>query len=191
MPLINPYCTLTEVQRDTGNSDADLVDQFEDSINLASRWIDEYTHTDFLTKDYSVTPYVVSLKDIIKDKVFVPWPIITLTKITAAGVTILADEYIFNVNERDIRRRSGEAWVSKTNYPTSTGYAEPIELTGTFGWAEPPAAVRIACIQIASVLTHEKRRERVGMDGGRTSVLDENIPKEAKEYLKRFKRLVC
>lgn len=203
MALEDPYCSVEDVQRETGNSDEDLMFQFEDAINLASRWIEDHCQTDFLPHDHSSSAYTVSLRDTIKDTLFLPWKIITLTEVAAAGVVIPAAEYYYDAGSRGIRIRSGSNWITKpkdTNRGdnsfamqwqiASTGYSEPITVKGTFGYTTPPAAVRLACTKIASALTHEKRRERVDMNGGRTSILDERIPDDSLMLLKRFRRLV-
>jgi hypothetical protein len=201
MALTNPYCTLVEVQKETGNSDTDLVDWFETCINNASRWIEEHCYRDFLYHDYSTTAFTVPEKDGVGTELYLNWPIITLDSVQAKEVLVPEDLYTFNVGDRYITRRDKSDWIGKpsgmrkTNYHSPmivsrAGFDLPIQVKGTFGFVNPPAAVRIACYQIASAWTNEKRREKVGMDGARTSLLDANIPTEALELLKRWKFLV-
>lgn len=199
MALENPYCSVVDVQRETGNSDAELVSQFEDAINVASRWIEDHCKCDFLPKDYSTNAYTVATQDAIGDTIFLPWPIITLTEVSAAETVIPTDHYDFTVGSRSIRLKSGGNWLTKPRAGASfgvqyqiasTGYSEPIKVKGTFGYEIPPAAIKLACTKIASAFTHEKRRERVDLNGGRTSILDERIPDDAIILLKRWRRLV-
>lgn len=204
MALVNPYCSLLSVQKELGNSDADLEDWLEDCINAASRWIDDYCLRDFIMHDHSVTPFTVPEKDAVADYLFLKWPIVTLTQITSGSNTDVIDSslYTFEVGTRSIQMRDGSNWIAKStgkkrmgSYSTgwiitNVGLAVPIKLTGTFGYTTPPSAVATACTRIACAWSHEKRRERMGSDGARVSLLDERVPDDAMLLLKRFKRLV-
>tara|TARA_R110002110_G_scaffold59360_1_gene168062 strand:+ start:90 stop:710 length:621 start_codon:yes stop_codon:yes gene_type:complete len=205
MALIDNYCSLASVHRETGNSDADLEDWFEECINKASRWIDDYCLRDFLSHDYSSSPFTVPERDAVGDTLFLDWPIVTLTKVTAGSDDGEVDTglYNFNVKDRSVRLRDGNHWIGKAtpanqelgNYSlawqvTNTAFNVPIKLTGTFGYTTPPPAINTACTRIASAWSHEKRRESVAPDGNRVSILNEQVPSEVEELLKRFRRLV-
>ena len=124
------------------------------------------------------------------------WPIVTLTEIHSDDQLLSPTLYNYDVGFRSITLKDGSNWRSPNHsqYPLDgrsigTQYLigrfaleVPITLTGTFGYATPPAAVRMACCKIAA--------ERVGMDGTRISLLDERLPNDAVDLLKRYTRLI-
>lgn len=200
--IVNGYCSLASLRRETGNSDTDLDDWFSECINMASRWIDDHCYRDFFEHDYAppAQPYTVLPSDVIADQIFLPWPIKTLTEVKIGDFIADPDRYVFAVGKRSIRLRDGDPWIPKntTVYPMSpllrvtyaTGGSSTITVAGTFGFAAVPAAVSTACVRIAAAWSQEKRRERVSMDGQRTSLLDQRIPDDALTLLKRFRLLV-
>ena len=203
MPLItDAYCSLEALQKETGNSDEDLESWFEECIISASRWIDDYCYTDFLAHDYSVNGYTLASAEAVGGELFVPWPIQTLEEVKSGDLVVHESLYEWVVGKRSIRLLDGSNWIAK-NQPrhnslgygmgyeiARVGYAMPLVVKGEFGYSEPPRAVQTACCRIAAAWSHEKRREKVAMDGTRTSLLDERIPEEATMLLKRFRRLI-
>lgn len=174
------YCSLGAVQRETGNSNSDNDVWFTECITGASRWIDDYCLRDFGTHDHATTAYQVPWSEVISDTLFVPWPIITLTEVKVGETVIPVADYFFEVGRRSIRKLDGSLW-SKTD--------GVITLAGTFGYASPPSGVVRACVLIASAWSHEKRRERVDLNGQRTSLLDDRVPDDALTLLRRFRKL--
>ena len=203
MPLVtNAYCSLLAVQKETGNSESELDEWFEECIVAASRWIDDYCYRDFLPHDHTSTAYTVKSSELVADYIYLDWPINTLTEVKSGDLVIASDLYEWNAGKRFIRLLDGSHWLAK-NQPRANqlgygmgfeiarvGYALPITLKGSFGYTTPPQAVQIACTNIAAAWSHEKRREKVSYDGTRHSLLDERIPEDAKDLLKRFRKLV-
>jgi hypothetical protein len=200
--ITDAYCSLEALQKETGNSDEDLVDWFEECIIAASRWIDDYCYCDFLSHDYSTNGYTIVSSDAVGDQIFVPWVIQSLSEVKSGDLVIDSSLYEWSVGKRSIRLLDGSNWIAK-NQPrynslgygmgyeiARVGYAMPLVVKGVFGYAEPPRAVQTACCRIAAAWSHEKRREKMAMDGTRTSLLDERIPEESTMLLKRFRRLV-
>jgi len=209
MSLVNPYCTLEHVQRETGNSDGELEVWFEECINGASRWIDEHCNRDFLPHDYTSSYYTVQSGEVVGDLICLRWPILTLTEVKVGDMPVVSSQYFFDTGSRTIRTIDGTHWGQGRNdrfytdqpqnpqlssgqnsFLTVVAARRPITIKGTFGHTTPPAAVRTACAKIASAWSHEKRRERVDLGGGRVSLLDERIPDDALALLKRYRRLI-
>ena len=200
--LDRPYCTLEALQRETGNNDPEQEAWFETCINGASRWIDEHCHRDFLLHDHTTDAYIARSDEVVADLICVSWPIITLTGITFGVFPVLTSNYYFDPGSRTIRTRDRSHWRSSSldvantqqwsgQWSTSViSPSDPIYINGTFGYVTPPTAVSMACSKIAAAWSHEKRRERVDLNGGRVSLLDERIPDDSMALLKRYTRLV-
>ena len=188
--LDRPYCTLAEVQSHISNSKEAEEAWLRECINRASRFIEEFTHTDFRFHDHASSPLTVDRKWVTGGYVFLPWPVITLTAVTDDTTVLVAGEdYRFGAGSREIVRASN--WV-----------LHPIEdlvtLTGTFGYQEEaatpnelpcigiPTSVRQAAIEIASALSGKNRREMIGLDGNKQSVLERDVPKQALRLLRRY-----
>lgn len=189
--LLYPYCTLEEVQKETRNKDAPFEDWFRTCINSASRFIDDHTRRDFLFHDHTASPLKVRSHWVASaDGIFLPWPILTLTGITQNSIAIDPDNYTFDVGESVI--------THATAWPANKFPAKPLYLTGTFGYAleasqgatKPPVglpgSVRRACVLIASAWTVQNRKEVLGPDGAKESLLDTKVSEEARKLLAPF-----
>jgi len=78
MNLINPYCSLADVQAEAQNIDSGDEPTLVNAINNASRWIEWYCHRDFLFHDYSDTTKaaLVCPDDwVMQNLIFLPWPV--------------------------------------------------------------------------------------------------------------------
>ena len=74
-----------------------------------------------------------------------------------------------------------------------------VRVKGTFGYDvssinsipdDLPPMIRRATTILAGVYTNQSRREQVGLDGSRSSLLEYDIPDEVKKLIKKHKRLV-
>lgn len=176
------YCTLSAVQKETGNSDAALEVWFNECIDTASRWIDDHCHIDFGIHEFdSESPLIAHPDDVCGKQLFVPWPIISINTVTIDDRNLPMDYLVFFKGQRSISwHRNRELWDSQTL----------IAITGVLGYEDIPPGIRLACTRIASAFSQEKRRERVDMSGQRTSLLDDRIPDDSITILKRYRRLV-
>lgn len=203
MPLVtNGYCSLEALQKETGNSDEDLVSWFEECIVSASRWIDDYCYRDFVVHNHATIAYTVKQSEVIGDTIFLAGPIQSLTELKSGDMVVDNSLFDWEVGKRTIRLIDGSHWISTNTSRKDSlgygmaweiarvGYAMPITVKCVYGFPTPPMAVQIACCRIAAAWSHEKRREKMAMDGTRTSLLDERIPEEATTLLKRFRKLV-
>lgn len=86
--LYKPYCSLEDVVQAAGNSEPEVSDIFIESINLASRRIDEICGRDFWSHDHLTDPYIVPRRRVIGNVVILPFEIISLTEVKLDGVEI-------------------------------------------------------------------------------------------------------
>lgn len=206
MALDRPYTTATEVRRELRNNDTFEDDWIEEMINLASRWVDDFCNKEFWFYDHSVTALTVLEDDIYNDRIFLPWPIITLTAVYSDDDLIDSDGYRWNNGRLEQGSaeliRNGEcSWLYHYNSPHRTilgmSTAPPIiTLVGTFGYtyvdddtppSNIPAAVRRATTLIAASMSGLYKREFIGQDGVKQDVTDNRIPMQAKKMLQKWK----
>ena len=185
--LLNPYCTLAEVQKESRNADSAQVDWFKTCINSASRWVDEYTQTDFLYHNHASTALDVKYSFVIGRTITLPWKILTLTEIVQDDIVLDPDYYRF-----DLRTIYAETDFVPFDWKSN------ISVKGTFGYVQsasdvpptdiPPSVTR-ATVLLACAWTMFTRREVIGYEGGKESLLDSRIPKEVPMLLKAFKKI--
>ena len=212
--LLRPACSRADVQQVTRNEDTDNNDAFDKAINLASRWLEERLGRVFWFHDHTSTALVVNRRDVIRNKIYLPFPVITLTELVVSdhdgsnADTWETDEYFFQNSDSGhsaiIQSAGGSSRYHKhlaegghfVPYPNNAGVK--VSIKGTFGWGTDennptvprsniPAAVRRAAALIASAFSEENHKQEVGLDGGITELLDSRIPAEAKMLLKPYK----
>ncbi len=204
--LVNPYCTIEEVQVETVNAnlDGDLDDLFASYINQASRMIDEICGTDFLYHDHLTTSFLVKPKNVFEKEIHLPFKILSLTELKIDGEVVDVDKYFFIDGEKMIRVVEANP---ATNYPFNKvecwgdnvfayyPFKGRCEIKGTFGYTSPdseepptdlPSEVRRACVLIAAAWSAERRVDRVGIAGEVSNILDTSIPEEARRLLRRY-----
>jgi hypothetical protein len=210
MPLENPYCVVSDVARETGNSDPALFEVYEMCINSASRFIDIYTNRDFLPHNFTSEPFIPKESQIAGRHLLLPWKIRSIESIKVE--TLELDDQLYEYDGRAIILKAPNQLHSNQlrNYATYIVRADSkwpktknaIEVYGEFGYTPPdswdgesaleapcsdiPASIKIACSKIAASWSLERRRERGTMDGERVSVLDDRIPEDAYKLIKRF-----
>jgi hypothetical protein len=192
--LKNPYCTVAQVQAEIRNDQVTLVNQIEDAINQASRWIDDYVGRDFFQHDFSVTPLRVSTWDqaVFDETLFLPYrPVIELTAVQE-GDTLLAVDVDYIAKEGRLIRL-GARWV--VGDPPDND----IELTGKFGYAQTavtavpadlPDQINRAAILVAAAFTGHNRKQIVGLDGSKEEVIDKAIPRTVFDILGRRRSVI-
>lgn len=212
--LLRPYCTVADVQREAQNTSADDKDVFATEINKASRRIEEYCMRDFWFHDHSSTPLIVSPHWCALNKIYLPWPIITLTKVEVSEgpdsewTELDATSYITEPATaprgrakivrsgnwlRDDSVTPGLAPAARTTIPRRT------RLTGTFGYAldgtnpqttPPPGMpqeISTVCAVLAAVSSGLWRKEFTDLSGQRQSTTQRSAPKDVMQMLDRYR----
>ncbi len=193
--LVRPYCTLQSVQEVTGNSEEDGIEKTLRSINEASRLIEDQCGAGFWFYDHTSTPFKVPQGSVIGKVAFLPFPVLSLTEVTVDGIVV-------DLAETDID--VGEPYVSSlvTDWGGSP-FSGKMLIKGTFGYvmsppdpnnglALPPSnlpeSVRRACMLMAASMSGLWHRERVGIDGEKTTMLETRIPAEVDSLLSKWNR---
>lgn len=154
MALTNAYCTLAEVKAALRIPVADTTDDalIENSINSASRLIDNYCEREFYQAG-TATRYYAAANELVVEVDDLAGTAITLaTDDTAQGtfdiVWTPADYQLEPLNGK----LAGQTWPY-TRIRAALNYLFPVEnglalvkVTGVFGWPSVPAAVNTACI---------------------------------------------
>ena len=151
--LQSPYCTVEDVQRETQNRNADDVQLFIGSINSASRWIDGYCRRDFLYHDNATTALIVDERWAVFNKIYLPWPVLTLTKVESSdafGNLTAMTTTDYRVNPQGLVNAVVEGnvcWFAPDQFSTpgllprkNFSMRPQVKLTGTFGYRLPVAA---------------------------------------------------
>jgi len=205
MALYHPYCTVSDVTGHTKNSDIS-TGVLENSINMASRLVEEYTCRFFHSYEYTTEYYKVPSIDYIGEKyIYLPFPIIRLDELSFDSGVYDPKDYTFSVRPAKYTQRSYIEVEKKQNIDF-LGQDKTKELTnpqlkGLFGFTATtdtevpddihfPAGVRRATLLIASAFTEMNRKEQVTLDGDRTSIAEYRIPEEAKHILSMHKKKV-
>jgi hypothetical protein len=204
--LDQPYCSLLDVQKETKNSGIELTDWYHTCINTASRWVEEHCRRDFRFHDYSEIPLVVQRRWVMGDTVYLPWPILTLTKLwvysdrtigkTSSDLWAAADYYA----EIDERKQLGKISSESGDfgpYPFKLN----MELEGTFGYLNAdddgidettiplglPTSIRKATAVIAATISMERRLEQTNLEGNRIELIELNIPTDVYKMLNKYR----
>lgn len=188
--LLKPYCSVSDVQIETRNSDSANDNTYKECINAASREIDDFCLRDFWFHDHAASPIAIRPAWVVGKSIYFPWPIVTLTAITSAGAALDMASMMFFEGDREVE------CSSRFESPSA---GRPLTATGTFGYplaetdplktapATIPGGVRRACALIAAAWSGFLSRDRMTMDGQKVSLLDNRIPLEAKQLLARYK----
>jgi len=205
--LLNPYCTLKEVQTETRNDTPDSVADLQSEINWASRWIDDYCRRDFLAHDHASSPLSVLSGWCAENVIYLPMPVRTLTKITVDGVELATDQYTFeNSVPRSTAKiiRIGRWQKQQAYFGSNRTFALPprIELTGVFGFTpatttplavpctDLPQEVGTVCRVLAAIRSGLVKREFVAADGSRQVATVRNLPPDLTGSLNRYRMQV-
>jgi hypothetical protein len=201
--LLNPYCTLEQVQQEIRNSDAAYEDKIKDRINLASRYIDEKLHRDFLFHDHSTELFKVQWSDCVADEIFLSYPIITIEEVDiiggVIGLTGTIDRLLEAAEQFTFENISGGGVITLDRHTPPAHPKNAVKIKGTFGYvqadtATPPTDIPIsitkAAILIAAAWSGEYKIEKIAFDGSRTSLLEMHIPKEAFALLNLYMPII-
>lgn len=185
--LVNPYCSVAQVQAELRNTDAALNDALVRAINAASRYIDQYKGRDYFKHDHSSSPVVVDVfsRAVYGQTLYLPFsPIISLSEVKEGGAVLVQDQdYV--IRGDSLRRLSGHWSVGEP--PDNV-----IELNGVFGYQQTtsadvpvgiPLTINQAAVLIAAALSGQNSKEVINLDGGKSSVIDKAIPKTAYDLL--------
>ncbi len=195
MALLNPYCSVAEVQTELKNTDASLVAQLETAINQASRYVDEWTGRDWFQHDHSATPLYIRRGMALTDgaSLWLPYgPIITLTSVTESGVALVQGTdfvvtgCLWPQDHMHMLLRVGADWTC------GVADAESIVIVGKFGYAQAlntavptglPANINRAAIMVAAAFSGHDMKEIVSAEGVRDTIVSKAIPKDVEKVL--------
>jgi hypothetical protein len=199
--LVNPYCSVEQVQEELRNESDDIVEAIETAINQASRQIDKHKGRDYFFHDYSDTDAPLVIYSGMADGAFyrnflnLPYtPIIDLTSVTVNGTLWTVDVDYIRQTTRLVSINghwptSGIPSGSPALYSSGcSSVPAKVEIVGTFGYFQAdhsqvptglPADLNRAAILIAAAHSGHNQKEVVGVDGTKSAVYDKNIPKAA------------
>lgn len=181
------------------------------AINRASRWIDDYKCRDYFLHDHSSEVLTITLWDAItmENHLYLPFPnIITLTEVVEGGIVLTENKDFIRFYDKKKREaisliRLGGTLISflyRENLSPQPRWmiGEPpsglVTLKGKFGYDQGssaaiptgiPEEIRWATIQVASAFTGQNRKEIIGVDGTKESIIDRTIPKTVYDVLGR------
>lgn len=203
MSLVNPYCTVAQVQAELSNTASALAvagGELEDAINQVSRHIDNWMGRDYYQHDYSSTPLKFNgrnTESVIGDTLWLKYsPIILLTTVTVNGEVWVEDTDFIRVEDE-----KGSRLISLNgNFCLSTSdLTERIELIGKFGYVQAssaavptgiPLTITKAAILGAAALSGHNQKEVVSPTGDKSTVVSKDFPKAFYELLgKRYRPL--
>lgn len=203
MALYNPYCTTVDVTTHTKNSDLGTA-LLERVVNQASRFIEDYTKRLYHYYDYNLVGYSVPSYDYLMGAmIYLPFPVLSITKITLDGndIDLSACEYATKPSHYKMRSEIKIGEVASTDFLGQTvKYNQgKVVVFGDFGYTalssadvpddlDFPPGIRRAATLIASVFSEQKRVEELALDGTRTSIAEYTIPKEVYDILNMHKR---
>jgi hypothetical protein len=175
--------------------DADKVTKhtplLEQSIEDASRYIDQQTNTIFYQK--TVTDEIVDVTGLSDSGFYIssacinivaPAPIISITSLTEAGQALTEQTVYGGAGEYVVKK--GEGIISKRSRWNTSELA--IVLSGDIGVATVPEDVRELCLTIASVYTRLDNRIVTSEDGDMEAILASRIPGWVFKSLRRLRR---
>jgi len=93
MSLYKPYTTVALVQQECKNDESDLTAVYESAINSASRIAEDYCNRDWWYHDHASSALTVDPRWVVQDRIYLPWPVKTLTEVTVAGTALDTDHY--------------------------------------------------------------------------------------------------
>lgn len=158
MALTNAYCTLADVKaslRITDTIDDALI---ENSINAASRMIDQYCNRYFYSGQAGETRYYKA------NDGYVCWidDMQTITQVQTASIDPTTFDTTWAVTDYQVlpaNRYANGAWYPITSITAVENYLFPVyaeiplvKVTGTFGWNAVPESIKFATIIQASRL---------------------------------------
>lgn len=185
--LLRPYCSVTEVRAVCGNNDTAIEDKLKESINTASRFIEDLLRRDFVLHDHSSDALVVHKASVQKAimglELYLPYaPIIQITEIDEDGTVLIEhDEFEIDTKLGIVARIGAAAWGDVITIKCKLGYDNSADVLSPA--PELVGSVRAACAKIAAAWSGENKREQIGFDGKKVPLTDKTIPKDAWDLL--------
>lgn len=206
MPLVNPYSTRDALKQELGLrlEDTQHDARLEQSINDASRWVDDYTRQTWYAVDHTVTPLSLPPRSplVVLNLIFPRYGFIrSIDRIVEGGSDVPSDQY--SVLTDYIERLHGNWWNGDHNqmaHWVNANPSLPIQVFGLFGYPQPsaddpnvtdpevvpvglPARIGISAKLVAAALSGHSRKDVVGFDGAKQSIQDREIPQEVFDML--------
>lgn len=133
--LYQPYCSLDDVVQAAGNSEPEVSDIFIESINLASRRIDEICGRDFNFHNHSIDPYIVPRRRVIGNVVMLPFEINSLTEVKLDGVEI---------DLASLSYAEGDTFFEYSSNFGSIPFTGELAIKGLFGFSSVDGGVAVS-----------------------------------------------
>ncbi len=133
MALVNPYCSLAQVQAELRNSTEAAESELVDAINQASRWIDEYKNQDYFLHDHAEDALLIDKFDdaILRDTLFLPYkPTLTLGSVTVA-------EELWTLDEDYVVKENPTRLIAVGGIWPLCAATDRVAILGTFGYQQP------------------------------------------------------
>tara|TARA_R110002153_G_scaffold84197_2_gene211024 strand:+ start:15295 stop:15924 length:630 start_codon:yes stop_codon:yes gene_type:complete len=204
MSLSQPYCTVSDVKRETKSSDSELDATYIEAINFACRWIDSYCGRDFWFHDYLAegSTYLVPRNRVIGGMAILPFPVVSVTGIwvldkksdvPADVYEVDSDDYLWTEDDPIITVEESEFGVEplKQFLRISGSFGYTLDVADPTGTPPPtvPTAIRRSATLIAAAWSGEMSKDEIGLDGSRVEMMDSRIPLDAMKLLKPFKEV--
>ena len=205
MAVEYPYCTVSDVKSYIRNSE--LADSdYELAISLASRQIDILCGRNFSSHSYLSEFYELDSSNISRDFIYFNFPIKTITALEVsnglAGDFVLQDTDDYRYIPKSKANRIEESYKVYNlgmRLLDNNENVNRVRVKGQFGFevkdsssmpTDLPPSIRRATTILSGVYTNQSRREEVGLDGSRVSLLESEIPNEVYKLIKTNKRVI-
>lgn len=193
MTITNGYATTAQIKNALRrpSSDGSKYDSlFEQLIEEASRYIDEYTARIFYSKTVTnelFDRYAMSASGIYisysGDKMVFPGSIVSVSSISEDGTTLTVDDDYVIYHRQGYIYRGG--WTG-TRKHTANEYG--IKVSATFGESTVPKDIEAICIDIVKIRSGLDTRTVVQFGETVTAEIGEQIPSHIKKALDRWRR---
>lgn len=152
----NEYVSVAELKETLNLTGKTFADQdLAMAVTAASRWVDGHTGTQF----YPGTVGEVRKYTPVSDKYLLIDPASSVTSVSSSGTVLVLDTDYAKIGAPVTVLRM----LNGSGFPRGT--VNGVSVTGTFGWASPPADVKQATLILAARLLKRSREASFGVIG--------------------------
>ena len=204
----NPYCTIEEVLEELRWNAAEapegsaVRDRIQRAINDASRYIEAWTGRDYLVHDFTTNALVVDefQRLTLEGKLWLPYgPKISITSVTVESTVWVEEEDYVAVDELEpVGSYRTTLHSLRENWSPKRSADRLIEIDGKFGYDQAtsqnvptglPSLVSRATRMIGALMTGDLKKEFIGLDGAKATLIQTEVPKLAEEILGSTKQV--